>query len=159
MIMGKNAPKLIVWTDKLCIDRGTIDEDHKHLIELCNSFLKNCRQFDSKMQADELISELLDYTSYHFVREEELQKQIGFPDVKQHKDVHANLINDLHEIKYLIRDVDDCDLISVSTKSMRLVRKWLIEHILKHDMPMRAYVKEIHRSTTETSHIYDIALL
>ena len=157
--MANTRPKMIVWSDKLRIDDGVIDNDHKYLIELSNEFVKNGRQFDSKDQAQKLINNLLYYTSTHFRREEKIQKQIGFPNIIEHKNEHLELENKLRKINDMIRDAESSDLNLISIEVTKLFRKWLIKHILKHDMLMREYAEEIRSVSTDIAPIGDVAYL
>jgi len=149
----------IQWNDSLTIDEGVIDDDHRYLIDLSNQFIRFGNKFENAAQAKELTNLLKDYALAHFRREEDLQAQIGFPDHEEHKKAHAELEENLSKIKGIIDENAGVDLQDVSQQVSLLLRRWLLTHILKHDIEMRQYAPQIRAVSAGTVPLKEVAFL
>jgi len=85
----------LIWTDVMHVGVGSIDKDHQHLITLLNRISR--RTIHDK-DVDEVISELIDYTLYHFKREEALMETCDYPDLDDHCKLHQDLIKDVSKL-------------------------------------------------------------
>jgi len=88
----------IQWREKMTIDDGVIDQDHKHLIDIINRFEKTAQDGLTLNEGLEILFALKFYASTHFKREEQLQRLIDFPFFEAHKREHEELIEKLTEI-------------------------------------------------------------
>jgi hemerythrin-like metal-binding protein/PAS domain S-box-containing protein len=87
----------LIWTDDLRVGVDAIDKDHQVLFALAN---KVSHEDLSTEETNLLVDELIDYTRYHFRREEAILQTCGCPDFESHKDHHRKLearIADIHE--------------------------------------------------------------
>ena len=80
----------ISWTDDLIIGIESIDEQHRHIINLFN-MLNEMHQHGQISRANELLSELISYKLSHCAFEEDLLKKSDFPLYKMHKLSHELL--------------------------------------------------------------------
>ncbi len=151
--------KIIEWSDALAIDNGIIDNDHRYLIKLFNEFTLMSHKFLNPVQALEFIDRLYDYACVHFRREERLQKQIGFPTAAEHKLAHEELESNLAKIRNMIGHPEGGDLDLISEKASALLRKWLVTHIMKHDLAMRDYAEKINTASKDVASIENIAFV
>lgn len=53
---------MIVWTEDLRIGHPVIDDDHKHLVEIINQFIKRSKITDKADVMHETLKALLAYT-------------------------------------------------------------------------------------------------
>ena len=61
---------IVEWNDSFLVGVEPFDEHHKHLVDLLNRSY-NELEHDAPLESyGELLDELSDYVSYHFVREE-----------------------------------------------------------------------------------------
>lgn len=81
----------ISWTDDLIIGIESIDEQHRHIINLFN-ILNEAHKHGEISRANELLSELINYKLSHCAFEEDLLKRSDFPLYKMHKLSHELLI-------------------------------------------------------------------
>ena len=130
---------MISWTDALSIDDGVIDQDHKWLIGLVNEFkTEKALPFDV---LHEMVYQLERYTEIHFVREEDLQRRVGFPlhddHVREHRSLSAR-VRSLHK-----RLHDSGDAAQLQSEAFDLLEDWFLRHIQGHDVDMRPYAAQL----------------
>ena len=65
----------IEWSDRISVDGGVIDADHKHLIMISNLFLTSGSDTSHEALC-EIIDDLEHYATAHFRREEDIQHAI-----------------------------------------------------------------------------------
>ena len=128
---------LVEWDDSLSIGIDAVDNDHKILIELVNQVMVAMDGGDPDLAVGIAFDTLVEYTKYHFLREERVQEAVGYPGLSAHRAIHENLkatVMDMHG-RYLA-DPSAADLDEIC----RFLCAWLIEHITKEDAAMAPYV-------------------
>ena len=136
----------IQWRDQLSIDGSVIDSDHKMLIEIINKYEDaiNCN-IASKVIKD-LLRSLYDYSMAHFKREEEFHVAVQYPFAATHKNEHRNLMRKLGEIIELYQDhIGTPDALKTSYEVARLLKDWLLNHIIGSDLRIRPYVDNMKK--------------
>ena len=130
------------WSDSYKIGDPLIDEEHKKIFELANRF---STYKDNPAKVKTLIEEILSYTKYHFKNEEEYMLSLEYPNLKEHKILHAKLIKDLHDF---INELDSLEMDAVATKLKYFIDVRIVSHILLEDKKLlhhtmdRAKLKE-----------------
>jgi len=61
---------LISWENSYSVKVGSIDADHKKLVEILNSLFTAMSKGEGSKMISDLVKELHRYTIYHFSREE-----------------------------------------------------------------------------------------
>lgn len=135
----------ILWRDALSVDRGLIDEDHKHLIDLINAIEETVKADRSVGELQGEIEALEKYTRLHFSREEELMMQRRYVKFDEHKAHHHRLVEEFKAVAKPIRDAGKLDVAAsmVLAKDelsalITLLRHWLVDHIVKEDLKMKS---------------------
>ena len=72
--------RYLTWKDSYSVGIESIDNDHKKLIHLINNLQTSIDYKTDKQFEKQTLDEVIDYTHYHFSREEELMKKHGYPD-------------------------------------------------------------------------------
>lgn len=126
------------WADDLVIDRGPIDQDHRHLVDLVNQLHTATSQGRGKEVVQRVLGELLAYTRDHLSREEALMREVGFPRLEQHQIGHAHFIGQLEELKRQY----EAGSITVASQLSSVLRDWLSLHIRRSDKEARAFVQK-----------------
>ena len=124
------------WNNSFSVGITDIDEQHKKLIELINIShdAMMCGKEDNVMES--VLSNLAEYTVYHFTFEEDLMAETGYPQLEQHKIEHEKLKSKLSEIKA----ENSMSLISSNMRVMAFLQDWLIAHIMASDMHLGEYL-------------------
>lgn len=125
------------WTRDLETGITVIDTDHKVLVDLLNQAHDCVGDAEESATLGSVLNALVDYTQYHFAREEYLMQAASFPEFSAHKARHDALSRRAREVRasYL----ENPEQIS-ALEIMDFLRTWLIEHILKEDFRYRAAV-------------------
>ena len=131
---------LLQWSDKMSVGVDVLDEDHKKLIALINELAESVRKGGDHETVSKVLDELVDYTKYHFKREEAWQEKAGFPDVERHKEIHEDLTEQVVEIQ---EDFQESYRDSLSKDVMVFLSDWLKKHIMGEDKKYVEYVKQV----------------
>lgn len=74
-----------------------IDNEHRELLGAVNKLLDACSAGNGRTQMAEIVEFLNDYVDSHFLHEEQLQNQNGYPNYTAHKAFHENYRKTLRE--------------------------------------------------------------
>jgi hemerythrin-like metal-binding protein len=134
---------VLIWTDAFRVGIDPIDKDHQIIALLYNRMLHDSA---AEMDVSEAFEQLIDYTHYHFRREEAIMRVCDYPDLETHKKQHKNLISKVAEMSKQERNEN---LPAFRLRLRKLLRVWLKDHILKVDNIIAVYAKgkEIQIST------------
>mgnify|MGYP000064087126 CR=1 FL=1 len=120
-----NKPTTITWKDEYSVGIKSLDDDHKRLIYLLNQF-KTAYDYDTSAEFErQALEQLVEYTRFHFTREEEMMQQAGYEDFENHKQQHNNMIAQVEQFVGLYNREGHDSLNEVST----YLTNWLINHI------------------------------
>ncbi len=115
----------IPWKDEYSVGIESLDNDHKKLISLLNQFTTAYDYAMSEVYERQALDDLIDYTKYHFAREEKLMESFDYPDFDAHKKQHQAMIGEVEVFveKYNRQGHQALDEIS------SFLKDWLINHI------------------------------
>lgn len=123
----------------LITGNDTIDGQHKELIDKIDKLLTTCEQGGGKVQAIKMLDYLAEYTDFHFEAEEKLQEDVSYPQIKEHKEKHAEFkkaVSELHEM--LEEEEGPTDEFVEAVK--KNVVDWLFNHIKNMDKAVASYI-------------------
>jgi len=121
---------VIYWTEDLSVGTDTIDADHKILIDMINKLDDAIKTKEPHETVNQVLSELLDYTGYHFDREEALMKAANYPDYEAHARTHGILRAQVADI----RNRYERNPNSIHEREvLAFLKNWLTAHILGRD--------------------------
>ncbi|MBN2752676.1 MAG: bacteriohemerythrin [Rhodospirillaceae bacterium] len=127
----------IQWSSRFELGIPFIDADHKVLVDLLNRMNDASRSDGDLADIGETLSALVDYTHYHFAREERAQFAAHYPDIREHRVQHAALANQAKDLFETFRKnsshVEVGDILD-------FLSDWLMDHILLHDMAIKPYL-------------------
>lgn len=124
---------MIFWKEDYRLGVELIDKQHQRLFQIAEDIyglLKNDLYTDKYNKILHHISELKDYTVFHFKSEEEYMKQIGYRKFLSHKVEHDDFINKINNIDLDSIDENQDEYI---LELLGFVIKWIDEHILQKD--------------------------
>lgn len=136
----------ILWQERMSIGNTHIDDDHKYLICLINSAELALKTQGNRDAIGIIIEQLVRYTEEHFAREEGIQLKVGIPFYAEHKKQHMSLIEQLNAIRKNLQstesDNDEQKFTQACSDLVKLLRVWLLDHILNTDKRMVPYLKK-----------------
>lgn len=137
----ENRWERISWCDDYSVGNDEIDTDHKKLFDLFNNFVNavNEERADSEIQS--VLADLVEYTDYHFDREERQMRDAGYPDYASHKKTHDDFVRQMLDINNALDAGGE-----PGAYVLTVLGKWLTDHILGVDMDVGMYLRE-HEAT------------
>ena len=130
----------VEWEEKYSVHIDTIDEQHKHLIDLTNRLYEACTQ--DKTTADQYfkdtVKEAVEYVKEHFTTEEELMQKYGYPDFDQHKREHESFVKKILEY---VKDFESGKRY-VPNNFVRFLQEWLMQHIAVSDKKYEQFFRQ-----------------
>lgn len=130
----------INWTDDLNIGIESIDEQHRHIVNLVNE-LNDMHLRGEINAANTLLSELIEFKVFHCAHEESLLKQSDFPLFKTHKHSHERIIN---QCLVLHQRAENGEY--VVNEAISFLRETLVSHIKGEDADYAIYLRQSQRS-------------
>src|ERR1039458_6546454 len=134
---------LMTWTDKLSVGVGVIDEDHKKLVGMVNELYDAMQAGQGRDSLGRILNGLVQYTKFHFAREEKFFAQTGYPAAVPHKQEHDALTRQVLDVqqKYAAGATP-----TLSLDVMQFLKNWLVNHIQGSDQKYRPHLnaKGIH---------------
>jgi hemerythrin len=121
---------IIHWTPDFSVGVSSLDTDHKVLISLINQLDDAIRSGEPSGTVAKVLDALLDYTEYHFDREETLMKACGYPEIDAHKRTHHTLRAQVHDIRARYRRNPES---MHGREVLAFLKNWLTAHIVGRD--------------------------
>lgn len=118
----------MIWDDKFSVGLKLIDDQHKTMIDMINSFYDNYQE-DNHAAMKELLSSMTTYTQTHFKTEENLFDRYEYPHSPSHKKEHAEFIDKVTLVQKKLNRGEN-----VLTLELTLfLKEWITGHILGSD--------------------------
>ena len=136
----------IKWDPKFALGIPIIDEQHKHLVELCNKLYTEVLDSRLKYENDNntqwqnalagTLKECVNYVATHFSNEEKIMKLVGYEHFSEHKNRHDEFTKKVLETAKGFSSMDFSDAI----KFCKFLYEWILSHIAHED---KLYVKKV----------------
>ncbi|MGC2857455.1 bacteriohemerythrin [Novispirillum sp. DQ9] len=127
----------IEWTPDLAVGRDDIDADHRALFALFHR-LETADLSDGLVA--EIIGRLEDYARHHFAREEEMLRQVNYPDYDEHVKGHRLFIEWLDAVKRSYTRTVETPF-EIGETVNHFLGEWLLHHVREEDMRYRDLVR------------------
>ncbi len=126
-----------VWDDRFNTGVDVVDEQHRKLVELVNSLGSISAHLTSTEALGPILTELANYTVYHFNTEEDLMKQYdvdaGHQDI--HIKAHKHFTDQVTVAAKILMGSTDVNSQLVAPL-LKYLTNWLVQHILGSDARM-----------------------
>ncbi|MHB9118382.1 MAG: hemerythrin family protein [Burkholderiales bacterium] len=134
--MTKKTAKHLEWDDSMSMGVAYLDEDHRKIFSLIKKLTGSDSGRMSAHVVEEVLDVLLNYTGYHFAREEEYMRKIGYPDLEEHIVAHFALSRKVEalRLRFFLGERD-----SVGQETLDLLGDWPHTHILQEDMKYKDF--------------------
>jgi hemerythrin len=131
---------MIKWLDQYNVGNERIDFQHHIFLGLISEFQEMRKSnFNDKMLR-EIVEEICMYARYHFLSEENIMRNHGYPDYLIHKKHHLTLIDELNNQSMGMQ------IGAVSAKQIEeFLVDWFVAHTSNEDKLLANYI----RKTTE----------
>lgn len=129
----RTTPYVIEWREGFGIGIPLVDQEHRHLFALVKSL-----NVDT---VERTVDELLEYVVTHFTNEQALMERSRYPAFEQHLRLHEEFGASVADF---LANGESWDEERVQ-KLRRFLNKWLIGHIMTHDLRFGRWYAE-HRA-------------
>ncbi|UCH63808.1 MAG: hemerythrin family protein [Fidelibacterota bacterium] len=136
--MEQELPPIITWDNAWDIGHPEIDEHHHKLVEMLQRLFGAIITAQGEDYVKEILVELIEYTKYHFKREEEVFAEHGFDRLSEHKELHQDLIRQVLDVSedIIVQGATD----EISDEVYYFLRHWLADHIIKEDLKFKTFL-------------------
>lgn len=130
--------RFVEWNDSLSVGIEAIDADHKRLLGMINQLQTAAHYHTDDEMIEKTLNDLVEYTKYHFSREEEIMQANDYPDFDGHKQQHEDMVNQVLKFidEYRVDKTRTIDNVTLFLKT------WLINHIKGSDQEYAPFLKE-----------------
>lgn len=126
------------WCDDCSVGIGKMDDDHKKLFELIDKF-QTAYEFETGKEFErQVLDDLVEYTKYHFQREEAILQENAYPDYEAHRKEHEAMIG---QVGKFIQEYDERGHEALYGVAQYL-RGWLVNHIKGTDKRYTSFLNE-----------------
>lgn len=129
--------KLINWNETYEGGIIIIDEQHRKLVDMLNALHDAMMIGQGAQIMGPLFNDLIDYTKYHFEYEEKWMQDNHYPNLSDHKLLHATLTNQVIEFKTAFESKKLTNAVTTNN----FLKHWLIDHILEEDFKVMKSLK------------------
>lgn len=126
------------WNEKYSTGIQGVDDDHRKLVEMIDELYTAMSMGEAKSKVQSIVSGLIDYSNFHFKREEDLMLKAGYNELEQHKALHKSFID---KVK-IYQEKIDSGVLNISVDVIAFLRDWLISHIQYVDMKFVDSIKQ-----------------
>ena len=124
----------IEWKPEFSVGVQRLDEQHQKIIQVINKLIDNPDVFDAAETIDEVLLELTNYVSAHFLLEEQMLEKNGYPDLLEHSKKHT-----AYGEKVTAYCLDAIKKNNNPEELLAFLREWWIAHILHEDMHYKEF--------------------
>jgi len=127
---------MLEWNADYLTGIEEIDLQHQYFLKLINRIEAKLPSIVLNRTHNLLLKELVLYARFHFISEENIMAEAGFPELEQHRELHNEIADRLNsEIQMLEMDM---------VEPMHIVMwlsDWFREHTLVEDQEYALYLK------------------
>lgn len=135
----------IEWDGRLATGIGVVDLEHRMMVMLARKLDLAIAKRMPKSVVLRIFDELIALTRFHFVSEENLMREIHFPEVEPHTRVHSHLVSQLHVIAGRINDERE-----PPGRALDDLWHWLIDHATHMDAKFAEFQHREQRRNVST---------
>ena len=123
--------RFIVWQKVWLTNIKTIDDQHKHFVEVVNKVYALNNKKADKEKLGEILNDLIEYARVHFSTEEEYFEETDYPEKREHEEKHQELLGKV--INFSKRFETKEEVNGLVKEFLEFLREWLDNHLVKVD--------------------------
>ncbi len=128
---------IFAWNESYSVRVRQMDGQHQKLFEIINDLAEAMRDGKADGVIRDTVEQLAVYTRTHFLQEEVLMRQTGYPGLAGHQEQHRKLMADVEHYKRAYEEGRSASPVSL----LNFVRQWLVHHIKESD---KAYSEHLN---------------
>jgi hemerythrin-like metal-binding protein len=120
---------LISWKNDFSVNIAEIDKQHMCLFELINKLHDSMKTGQGNSVIGPILSDLINYTVFHFDTEEKYFKKFQYSEYLRHKIEHDGLRTKAKQLNAEFA----AGKVTITVEVLNFLRDWISNHILKSD--------------------------
>lgn len=120
---------IFAWNESYSVRVRQMDEQHQKLFEIINALAEAMRAGKGDFVVRDTVEQLAVYTRTHFLQEEVMMRQTGYPAQPAHLEQHRKLMAEVEQYKRAIEEGRPASSVSL----LNFIRQWLMHHIRDSD--------------------------
>ncbi|MGA8529044.1 MAG: bacteriohemerythrin [Acidobacteriaceae bacterium] len=120
---------IFAWNESYSVRVRQMDEQHQKLFEIINRLAEAMRIGKGDDVVRDTVEQMAVYTRTHFLQEEVLMRQTGYPALPAHQEQHRKLMAEVEQYKRALEEGRSASSVSL----LNFVRQWLMHHIRDSD--------------------------
>jgi hemerythrin len=134
---------ILSWHDQYLIGHALLDEEHKLLFRLINEFHTHWSENRDRHMIAEILNRLMKAGEQHFLNEERVMAQEGFPKLVDHRVVHEDLIDGIFKLNQELADKNRL----LNHDITKFLKYWLVDHIVQCDRELGEFLARKQRTS------------
>ncbi len=126
------------WTEALLTGIPQIDKQHRKLVALANDLYHALKDGKAQEVMQQILDELVDYTTSHFSFEEGMMRKYRYPEYDNHIKAHQQLVKQITDIYENFRNKRGC----IGLETFVFLKDWLVNHIMRTDKKYVPHIQE-----------------
>ena len=123
-----SAEPNITWKDEYMTGHAQVDYQHQYFAGLINNIKREFLTSDDPEYKEGLLWELVKYTDFHFLSEENIMRKLGCSDLEQHRKLHEEISIEMSQkVQLAMADMVPSDEI------IDFLVQWFITHTVTED--------------------------
>jgi hemerythrin len=123
------------WEQKYEVGHEKIDFEHRIFFDLIQSVIHASEEGASRNRLRRILAETEKYAEFHFLSEENIMIDVGFPDYEDHRAHHRALIREL--ATYIIDfETGKMEITALAA----FLTKWFVAHTTIEDKELSKYI-------------------
>lgn len=131
-----DAQPSMEWKNIYKIGNEELDQEHKYLFEIINDFYTTSVVLSRKEHILETVATLRKYLQAHFIKEEAFMLSLNFNEIKEHKELHVNLLRVLNELA----KKENLEYQTLYNFFIAFIERELFEHLHKEDAKIKNWI-------------------
>lgn len=124
----------IVWNEKYEIGVQRIDFEHRIFADLINNLADKIAAGKDMLSLTRTLREVVKYADFHFISEENIMTEIGYPGIKEHTALHRQLQQTLNERAQVLAAGDE-----TPADLLNFLVEWFLDHTVREDSRISLY--------------------
>jgi len=129
---------LMRWKDEYLTFVEAIDEQHQRLFDLINAIYDMMRLGRGNESIASALTELTEYTRFHFATEEKFMAETAFPGTEGHASEHVRLLDEIRELRHRVLDGSTV----MTMNEMYFLKDWLLTHFTGADKGLSKHLQK-----------------
>ena len=126
------------WKEIYSVGNANIDAEHKMLFDIAQEAFFEVEPSLKSKKLKDVLTRLYDYMKTHFKHEEEYMQEVNYPDFKEHKMLHEDIIKTINTFVKTLPTLNE----DVFEKELaKIIDIALVHHIIQEDRKIISWIK------------------